>query len=111
MKKTYRRHSEEFKKEVIDYYLSSAKSVTQICKEFGISNSQLYQWKKKLLGDGANDRAVSEGESGDPKEASPAELADEIRRLRKELAKSQRREEILKKAALILGNDPHNHMS
>jgi len=30
MKKTYRRHSEEFKKEVIDYFLSSSKSITQI---------------------------------------------------------------------------------
>ncbi|MGJ8676394.1 MAG: hypothetical protein ACSHX0_02625 [Akkermansiaceae bacterium] len=60
MKKTYRRHSEEFKKEVIDYFLSSSKSITQICKE---------------------------------------------------LTKSQRREDILKKAALILGNDPRNDMS
>jgi len=46
MKKTYRRHSEEFKQEVIDYFLNSPKSVTQICKEFGISPSQFYVWKK-----------------------------------------------------------------
>ena len=66
---------------------------------------------KKLLGDGANERAVGEGERGAPEEASPAQMADEIRRLRKELSKSQRREDILKKAALILGNDPRNDMS
>ena len=111
MKKTYRRHSEEFKKEVIDYFLSSSKSITQICKDFTISPSQFYSWKKKLLGDGANERAVGEGERGAPEEASPAQMADEIRRLRKELTKSQRREDILKKAALILGNDPRNDMS
>ena len=58
-----------------------------------------------------NERAVGESGSGATSEASNVELTDEVRRLRKELAKSQRREEILKKAALILGNDPHNDMS
>ena len=31
--------------------------------------------------------------------------------MKKTLTKSQRREDILKKAALILGNDPRNDMS
>ena len=61
MKKTYRRHSEEFKKEVIDYFLSSSKSITHICKEFTISPSQFYSWKKKILEDGTNNGAVGEG--------------------------------------------------
>ena len=51
MKKTYRRHSEEFKKEVTDYFLSSSKSITQICKEFTISPNQFYSWKQKILGE------------------------------------------------------------
>ena len=101
----------EFKQEVIDYFLNSPKSVTQICKEFGISPSQFYVWKKKLLGDAVNDRAGGEGEHGGSEEASPAQLAAEIRKLRQELANAHRREEILKKAPLILGNDLHNNMS
>ena len=48
---------------------------------------------------------------GVPEDASPVQIAEEIRRLRKELTKSQRREDILKKAALILGNDPRNDMN
>ena len=111
MKKTYRRHSEEFKKEVIDYFLSSSKSITQICKEFTISPSQFYSWKQKILGDETNQRAVGEGVRGVPEDASPVQMAEEIRRLRKELTKSQRREDILKKAALILGNDPRNKLA
>ena len=111
MKKTYRRHSEEFKKEVIDYFLSSSKSITQICKEFTISPSLLYSWKQKILGDETNQRAVGEGVRGVPEDASPVQMAEEIRRLRKELTKSQRREDILKKAALILGNDPRNKLA
>lgn len=92
MKKTYRRHSEEFKKEVIYYFLSSSKSIIQICKEFTVSPSQFYSWKKKILGDGTNEQAVGEGVRGVAEDASPAQMADEIRRLRKELTKSQRRE-------------------
>jgi len=111
MKKKYRRHSEEFKKEVIDYSIETSKSIAQICREFDITPSQFYSWKKKILGVAENEGAVGDRENGGSQEASPIEMADEIRRLRKELAKSQRREEILKKAALILGNDPRNNMS
>ena len=48
---------------------------------------------------------------GVPEDSSPVQMAEEIRRLRKELTKSQRREDILKKAALILGNDPRNKLA
>lgn len=111
MKRKHRRHSEEFKREVLQYSTESSKSITQICKEFDISPSQFYDWKKKLWGSATDARASGEGGSGAAPEASAAELADEVRRLRKELEKSRRREEILKKAALILGNDPHDNMS
>ena len=111
MKRKHRRHSEEFKREVLQYSTESSKSITQICKEFDISPALFYSWKKKLWGCATNARAIGESGSGAAPEASSAELADEVRRLRKELAKSQRREEILKKAALILGNAPHDDMS
>ena len=70
MKKSYRRHSEEFKKEVIDYFLSSSRSLTQICKEFTISPNQFYSWKQKILGDGTNQRAVGEEVRGVPEDTS-----------------------------------------
>ncbi len=92
-------YSEEFKREVIDYALSTHKPIKQICREFGITTGTYYNWKRRLLGDAETDRCDSEGGSGDSMEA----MADEIRALRKELAASQRREEILKKAAIILG--------
>ncbi len=111
MKRKYRRHSEEFKGKALQYSTESSKSITQICKEFGISSGLFYAWKKKLWGCATDVRAVGESGSGAATEPSTAELADEVRRLRKELAKSHRREEILKKAALILGNDPQDGMS
>lgn len=111
MKKKYRRHSEEFKKEVVDYSIANSKSITQICREFDISPSQFYSWKKRILGDAETEGAVGERRNAGTQEPTTLEMADEIRRLRKELAKSQRREEILKKAALILRNDPRSNMS
>lgn len=111
MKRIYRKHSEEFKREVIEYSLNNTKSVAQVCREFNISPNQFYAWRKKLLGNGVNDSAVGDGSNEGSQQASQMEMADEIRRLRKELEKSQRREEILKKAALILGEDPQNNMS
>lgn len=111
MKRIYRKHSEEFKREVIEYSLKNTKSVIQICREFNISANQFYAWKKKLLGNVVDEGAASDGSNGASQGASPMEMADEIRRLRKELEKSQRREQILKKAALILGEDPQNNMS
>ena len=102
-KKTY---SEEFKREVIDYALATEKPISQICEEFGITVGTYYNWRKRLLGDAESDQR----QSVDANEVSKEALADEIRRLRKELAESQRREEILKKAAIILGETPPNNM-
>ena len=111
MKRKHRRHSEEFKREVLQYSIESSKSIKQICKEFDISPALFYSWKKKLWGNGENTKAEGLSVNGEAPEASVAEMGDEIRRLKKELEKAHRREEILKKAALILGTNPHDNMS
>ena len=88
-----KRYTEEFKRQVLDYAAASDKSITEIYEDFNISSGLYYAWRKKLLGDGADGVAGS----GSGQEPSPAELHDEVRKLRKELAKSKRREEILKR--------------
>ena len=100
------KYSDEFKREVIEYSLSSPKTFAQICHEFGITTGTFYNWKKLLLGDAESDRSVSE----DTNEVSKKELADEVRRLQKELVASKRREESLTQAAIILGETPPNDM-
>ena len=109
--KKARRYSDEFKKEVIEYSLTSNKSIRQISKEFDICVSTFYKWKQEVLGLSCNQRAVEGSADKAQGEQTPLEMADEIRRLTKELAKAHRREEILKKAALILGENPHSNMS
>ena len=102
MKRTHKRYSQEFKKEVIEYALASNQKVSDICKHFGIAPGNFYHWKKQILGDEANQGA--EGDAGS--EVSKEALMDEIRSLRKQLAREQRDNEILKKATLIFGNNP-----
>lgn len=107
MKTTKRRYSAEFKKEVVNYAITSSKSVADICREFDINASSYYNWRKELLGDDASARAVGEGASVVSKEA----LADQVRELRKQLARKERDIEILKKATLIFGEVPPRNMS
>lgn len=47
-KKKYRRHSKEFKIEAIRLAEDSDKPVTQIARELGIRQNQIYKWKKQL---------------------------------------------------------------
>lgn len=102
MKKKNKRYSAEFKKEVIEYAISSDLKVSEICRHFNIATGNYYHWKKQLLGDEANQGALGDAGSGVSKEA----LMDEIRDLRKQLAREKRDNEILKKATLIFGNNP-----
>ena len=100
-----KKHTSEFKQEVIDYSLTTDKPVTQICKEFDISYGTFYAWKNEILGSSDN-----QNDNEEVSESSKQEIANEIRQLRKELAAAKRREEILKKAAIILGEAPPNNM-
>ena len=102
MKKTNKRYSEEFKKEVIEYAMSSNQKISDICRHFNIGSGNYYHWKKQILGDEVNQGARGDAGSAVSKEA----LMDENRALRKQLARKDRDLEILKKATLIFGNDP-----
>ncbi|MBK9142584.1 MAG: transposase [Candidatus Melainabacteria bacterium] len=84
-KKKYKRYSEEFREGAVQL-VESGKSAAQVARELGLSPWTVQTWvrqanKKKRLGDGH------------------AELIQENKRLRKELAQAQEEAEILKKAA------------
>ena len=48
MAKKYKRHSAAFKVKVALEALKEQKPTAQLCQEFGISQSQLFAWKKEL---------------------------------------------------------------
>ena len=88
MPRTHKPYDKEFKRQAVDLYLSSGKSLKQVSRELGVSNGSLRKWQKDLFG------------------MDSEEMAKEIRRLNQENAYLRRQREILKKAASILAEDP-----
>ena len=85
-----RRYSVEFKKEAARLLIIDGLSAPEVSEKLGVSTNMLYPWKGKHLKE-------LEGTIDSSSGSSPTEMATEIDRLRKELAKSSRINEILKK--------------
>jgi transposase len=90
------RYSVEFKKQAVEL-VRLGKPVKEVSEELGISTGMLYRWVSKS-------QKLAAGENG---AASPEEqTSKELRRLRKENARLHLENDILKKAAVILGINP-----
>ena len=84
-----RRYTAEFKKEASRMLIIEGLSAKEVSEQLGVAENLLYRWKQEHL---------DELEASKPAGAqSPKEMAAEIAQLRKQLAKSQRMNEILKK--------------
>ena len=91
-----RRYSVEFKTEAVGMLLDGA-TAAEVSEQLGVNPGLLYRWKSEQL-----DRMEAGAKPGEP---NPKEQAEEIARLRKELAKAQRMNQILKKAAVFFGQE------
>ncbi|MCP4603041.1 MAG: transposase [Proteobacteria bacterium] len=95
-RKPYKRYSKEFKIEPVRLADESDKPVTQVARELGIRQNQIYKWKKQL---------EIHGETAFPGTGKPVDNHCETARLRKELAAAREEIEILKKAAAYFARD------
>lgn len=86
-------YDEEFKRNAVELLIQSGKPLKVMARELGVSDTMLRKWKVKQLGTMEEDRSPR-GEGG----ATPRELAEENRRLRRELERVIRQRDILKKA-------------
>ena len=93
--KSNKRYSAEFKAQAVEL-ASLGKPVAQVAEELGISGDLIYSWRKSLA-KAQNLGSAGEGAVGDQSEA------DEILRLRRANAQLTVENDILKKAAVILG--------
>jgi transposase len=92
-----KQYGEEFKRSVVDHWISSGKSAAQIAQEFGVHIWNLRDWKREY-GPGAK---PVDG----PMPKSPEEMSREIQQLRKELARVTMQRDILKKTMGILSEE------
>jgi transposase len=93
-----KRYSAEFKKEAARLMIIEGLSASEVSEKLGVNSNLLYRWKSEHLEE-------LEGDKGCKENASPKEMAEEIARLRKQLAKSERINEILKKTVDYFAKD------
>ncbi|MEO0078189.1 MAG: transposase [candidate division WOR-3 bacterium] len=93
-RKTY---SREFKIEAVRLTTAGGQSVAQVARDLAINENTLHNWRRQFREWGAG--------PGADKEALT--LAEENRRLRRELALAREERDFLKKAAVWLAREAH----
>lgn len=48
-KRQYKKHSNAFKKRVVLASLRQDKTTAELCQEFGVAESQIYNWRSRVL--------------------------------------------------------------
>lgn len=92
--KQRKRYTAEFKAQAVEL-LATGKPVPELAQELRISSNLLYNWR-------AEAQSPQPGSAGVPAPGGSSG-ADELRALRRENARLQIENDILKKAAVILG--------
>ena len=98
---TRKRYTAEFKAQAVEL-VGLGKPVPEVAEDLEIGTGVLYRWMRKGGAGGQSAQLGSEG--GRAVGEEPA--ADELRRLRREVANLKLENDILKKAAVILGTRP-----
>jgi transposase len=95
--KPRRQYTDEFKAQAVQL-LQTGRPVSRLAEELGINPNLLYAWRNAAQG-------TQDGSAG-PQAEGARDAADELRALRRELARLKVENDILKKAAVILGTKP-----
>jgi len=93
-----KRYTAEFKAQAVEL-VRLGKAVPVVAEELGIGEGNLYRW---VGPQGQSEHSGSEGQRA----VGEVSAADEVLRLRREIAQLKLENDILKKAAVILGTKP-----
>src|SRR6266567_785702 len=88
MQKVQKTYTTEFKREAVHLAQTSGKPITQIARELGISDTSIHQWRKEL---------TEHGPEAFPGSGHQTAQEEELRRLKRELERTQKERDILKK--------------
>lgn len=100
---TRKRYSREFKAQAVEL-VEAGRSPAEVAEELEIALSNLYKWVRIS-------QAAQRGslDKDGPRERADDVEADELRRLRREVAQLRIDNDILKKAAVIMGTRESNN--
>src|SRR3989304_4438371 len=96
MGKTRRRFSREFKIEAVRLVTEGGRGIAETAREIGVNATVLGRWKQTL----AND-----GEEAFPGKGRLAPLAEEVRRLERELKRVRRERDFLKETTAFFARE------
>ena len=94
-RKPYKPYSREFKLEAIRLAEAGDKTVSQVARELGLRTNQIWKWTQQLAAEKASGAPAKRGRPAD----------DELARLRRENARLQEENDILKKAAIYFARE------
>jgi transposase len=106
MGKSRREFTREFKQEAVALWEASGRPQVEIAAELGIQPSQLRRWQKVVQGSSQRSVTASSGDAALASASTPADLAAENARLRRELERARAERDILKKAIGIFSETP-----
>jgi transposase len=96
MAKVQKVYTREFKAQAVQLAQTSGKSIVQVARELGISDTSIHQWRKELAQHGKEAFLGSGHQTA---------LEEENRRLKRELERVQQERDILKKVVSIFSRD------
>jgi transposase len=96
MAKVQKTYTQEFKREAVRLAQTSGKPIAQVARELGISDTSIHQWRKEL---------AEHGQEAFPGSGHQTAQEEELRRLKRELARTQKERDILKKAVAIFSQN------
>jgi transposase len=98
--KPRQRYTPEFKAQILEL-LATGKPVSQVAREFGLGENLLYNWRLAAHGPQGSDssRAVAAATANNDPAAA-------LRALQREIVLLRQENDILKKAAVLLGTRP-----
>jgi transposase len=96
MQKVQKTYTAEFKREAVQLAQTSGKPITQIARELGVSDTSIHQWRKEL---------TEHGPEAFPGSGHQTLQEEELRRLKRELERTQKERDILKKALAIFSQN------
>lgn len=91
-----KKYTREFKIEAVQLSKESDKPIIDVANDLGIHPNTLYKWRKQLLED---------GEEAFPGHGKMKASDEEVRQLRRELARTREERDILKKAVAFFARE------
>lgn len=100
---TRKRYPNEFKAQAVEL-VGLGKPVPEVAEDLGLGTSILYGWVRR-------EAQPAQLGSGGLRAGGEPPAADELRRLRREIASLKLENDLLKKAAVILGTKPQPQLA